>query len=448
MTKPWMIDRRTMLRGTGVALSLPMLDAMVTPQARAASSEKPPVRMGFIFAPNGKHMQDWTPGETGEQFKLPHLLEPFQHVKHNLTVFTGLTHDKARANGDGGGDHARNAGTYLTGMQCRKTAGKDISTGVSVDQIAANKFAGKTPLASLELGTEAGRQAGNCDSGYSCAYSSNISWRSPSTPMAKEINPRLVFERLFGDANALANKKEAAKQASYRKSLLDLVREDAQSLSGRISGADKHKLDEYLDTVRSIEQRIQASEGQSANRVPDGIETPAGIPREYADHLKLMYELMALAFQTDTTRVATFMVANAGSNRTYPDLGVSEGHHSLSHHQNDAQKQEHIKKINRFHTEVAASFLERLEKTKEGDKSLLDSCMILYGSGIADGNRHNHDNLPIVVAGNAGGRLKAGRHLKYDKNTPLCNLFLSMLDRVDVSIDRFGDSTGRLPGLS
>jgi hypothetical protein len=440
------ISRRTVLRGLGTAVALPWLEAMAPAAGAAAKAGKPPVRMAFLYVPNGVHMKDWTPEAEGTDFTLPNTLRPLEAFREDMLVLTGLTQDNARAKGDGGGDHARALASFLTGCHPRKTDGADIQAGVSVDQVAAQRIGRATRFPSLELGIEGGRQAGNCDSGYSCAYSSNIAWRSPTTPVPKEINPRLVFERLFGGEDADESAATRARRQKTRRSILDFVREDAKSLSNRLGANDRRKLDEYLSSVRELEVRVARSEGAS-EAGPADLARPAGIPRELADHYTLMSDLLALAFQGDLTRVATFVYANEGSNRSYPFLGVPEGHHELSHHGRDPKKQEKIAKINKFHIEQFAYLLGKLKATREGDGSLLDHMMIVYGSGIGDGNRHNHDDLPVLLVGKGGGTIATGRHVRYEDETPLNNLFLSMLDRVDAPVEELGDSNGRLPKL-
>lgn len=452
MNSNWQLPRRTFLKGLGATMALPMLDVMQPVRAFAATGSatpKHPVRMAVLFVPNGAHMPDWTPLTDGADFELPRILKPLQPVKSDLLVLTGLTHDKGRANGDGPGDHARSASSFLTGAQPLKSEGSAIRIGVSIDQYAA-KFVGKeTRFASLELGTERGRQAGKCDSGYSCAYSNNISWRDESTPMAKETNPRAVFERLFGSDNQREAVEGRAKRERFKKSILDFVLEDAKQLTKHVSGTDKHKLDEYLTAVREIESRIERAERSAAGDIASlsNAEKPAGIPDSYEEHIRLMGDMLVLAFRSDVTRIATFMFANEGSNRSYPFIGVNQGHHELSHHQGNAEKQASIRMINTFHVEQLAYLLQRLKSTPEGDGSMLDNCMILYGSGISDGNRHNHEDLPILMAGRGGNSILTGRHLRFQYETPLCNLFLGMLDRLGVNADSFGDSTGRLRGL-
>ncbi|NBY02756.1 MAG: DUF1552 domain-containing protein, partial [Planctomycetes bacterium] len=346
------------------------------------------------------------------------------------------------------GDHARSLSSFLTCRQARKTNGADIRAGVSVDQVAAQKIGQATRFSSLELGIDKGQNAGNCDSGYSCAYSNNLSWRSESTPMAKENDPRQVFERLFassGETSASLKKRD-----SIRKSILDVVGEDATSLRGKLGTTDKRKLDEYLSAVREIEMRLNKAESNqiaAPKFTPAESARPSGIPKEFQEHCRLMFDMMALAFQADLTRIATFVIANEGSNRNYKSIGVAEGHHELSHHGNDKTKHEKIKKINQYHLQQFAYFLEKLKATKEGNASILDSSMLVYGSAIGDGNRHNHDELPILVAGKGAGTIKTGQHIRYPKDTPLANLHLSLLERMGVALPSFGDSTGKLENI-
>ncbi|MDP7050024.1 MAG: DUF1552 domain-containing protein [Verrucomicrobiota bacterium] len=445
------LHRRTFLKGLGAAVSLPLLESMIPAQAFArAAAAQPPMRMAFLFVPNGVHMQEWKPAATGAYYDLPRILKPLAPVKRDLCVLSGLTQDKGRSNGDGPGDHARSAGVFLTGAQPLKSQGSEIRADVSVDQFAAKQIGHETRFASLELGTERGRQSGKCDSGYSCAYSNNISWRDGVTPMAKETNPRLVFERLFGNDSKGERNESLAKRQRYRKSILDFVLEDARSLTAKVSGNDRQKLDEYLTAVREIEQRIERAEGAQAtkpNAVAEFVK-PEGVPDSYQEHIRLMGDMMILAFQTDVTRISTFMLANAGSNRSYRPIGVNEGHHSLSHHQNNRDKLEKISKINTFHVEQLSYMLQKMKSIPEGGGSLLDHCMIVYGSGISDGNRHNNENLPIVLAGRGGGLIRPGRHIQYSGDTPLNNLFVTMLNQAGATTDTFNDSTGTLPFLT
>jgi hypothetical protein len=441
------ISRRTLLKGLGTAIALPMLDQMVPVLSLAApsSSVKAPTRMAFFYVPNGIHMQDWTPKVDGAAFELPKTLEPLAAHKDRLLVLSGLTADKARANGDGPGDHARAMSAFLTGCQPKKTAGADIRVGVSVDQMAAMKVGSKTKFPSLEIGTEGGRQAGSCDSGYSCAYSSSISWRGESTPMIKEIDPRLLFERLFASQDPNEAAASRAKREQYAKSILDFVQADANDLRRRLGQADQRKMDEYLTSIRELEQRIQRTEkGQVAEAKQPDLAKPTGVPKDYEDHIRILSDLLVLAFQGDLTRISTFVYANDGSNRSYRMIEVSEGHHDLSHHGGNQEKQAKIAKINRFHITQFAYLLGKLQSIPEGDGTLLDHCMLAYGAGIGDGNRHNHDDLPILLAGAGNGTLKPGRHIKYKRETPLNNLWLAMLDRMGAKTEKLGDSTGVL----
>jgi hypothetical protein len=442
------LPRRVFLQGVGASLGLPLLNAMLPANGWAASSTAIPKRMAFVFVPNGVVVPDWTPTGEGADWQLSPTLEPLANVKDRLCVMTGLAQDNGHAKGDGPGDHARSAAVFLTGAHPVKTDGANIKAGVSVDQVAAEKIGNQTKLSSLELGTEGGRNAGQCDSGYSCAYSNNISWKTPSTPMSKEINPKLVFERLFGSASDRESAKSRAKRDFYRKSILDAVTDDASKLSNQLGQTDRRKLDEYLTSVREIEQRIERSQAETAKQKIPQIELPSGVPRELDEHIRLMFDLLTIAFETDSTRIATFMLANEGSNRSYPMVGVNDGHHHLSHHQNKADWIASIKKIDKYLITHFAKFLEKLKNTPEGEGNLLDHSMIVYGSAIGDGNRHNHNDLPILLAGRGAGTIATNRHLVYHKDTPLNNLFLSMLDRMSAGVDSLGDSTGRLDRLN
>ena len=447
------ISRRTALRGLGAALALPALDAMRGDAfAAGAPTSEPgghPRRMAFIFVPNGIHMPDWTPEREGYGYDLPYILEPLANLKQDLVVLSGLTHDKGRAHGDGPGDHARSASVFLTGAQPRKTSGANIRSGTSVDQAAAQVIGSATRFPSLELGCERGRGAGNCDSGYSCAYSNNISWAAAATPVGKEINPRLVFERLFSAGTPSEIAKNRGQRKTFNKSILDFITQDARRLQDRLGQADRQKLNEYLDGVRAIERRLDTAGKPTARpELVRDYAAPEGIPKDFGEHLKLMCDMMVLAFQTDQTRIASFMFANAGSNRAYRQIEVPDGHHTLSHHGGDPKKHAKIRKINRFHVAHFAYLLDRMRSISEGEGTLLDNCMIVYGSGLSDGNRHNNENLPVLLAGRGGGTIATGRHVVYERETPMCNLFLSMLDRVGASQPYLGDSTGRLTGLS
>ena len=454
------LSRRTVLRGLGTAIALPLLESM-TPAARlfaaeasgtsAAAGATAPVRMAFCFVPNGVFLDEWTPERTGRDFELPKILQPLAPIREQVLVLSGLTHDKGRANGDGAGDHARSASVFLTGAQPIKTSGANIRVGVSVDQVAAGQIGRETRFPSLELAIESGRNSGNCDSGYSCAYSNNISWASEASPMAKEIDPRRVFERLFSNDSSSEHSASLAKRRARRRSILDFALGDAKRLEKQLGRGDRRKVDEYLSGVRAIEMRLQSAESRTRRGLitaPPGLPEEAGTRLAWADHVRLMTDMMVLAFQADVTRISTFMLARAGSNRSYREIEVSNGHHELSHHQGRRDNLEKISKINHFHIEQLAYFLDRLASIPEGDGTLLDHSMIFYGSGLSDGNRHNNENLPILLAGRGGGSIDSGRHIRYPEETPVCNLFLSMLDRAGVDVPRFGDSTGRLRHLS
>ena len=438
------ISRRTLLRGIGAAIALPWLECMgpLRSWADTTKAKPAPNRLAVLYVPNGKNMADWTPKSEGTSFELPAILEPLKDLRSEFCVLTGLTADKARANGDGGGDHARALSAFLTGVQPRKTDGTDIRAGISVDQVAAARVGAETRLASLEIGTEHGSMAGNCDSGYSCVYSSTMSWRSATQPLPKEVNPKLVFERLFGSVPDA----DRAKRDQKRKSVLDFVREDSNDLKNKLGVTDQRKLDEYFSAIRDIEQRIERASKLPEVKAP--VAKPNGIPGSYQEHIRLMCDLLVLAFQADITRVATFVLANEGSNKPYPFIGVPEGHHDLSHHGNDPKKKAKIRDINRFHTTQLAYLLGKLKSIKEGDAALLDHCMIAYGSGNSDGNAHNHDDLPLILAGRGCGTIKPGRHVRYKNETPLNNLWLSVLDRMSIKMTALGDSTGALPGLA
>jgi len=444
------LSRRTVLRGLGTALALPLFEAMLPSRAIAESrgsgaartSDHAPRRLVFLYVPNGMNMSRWTPLAEGAGFELTPTLEPLAPLREEILLLSGLANDRARANGDGGGDHARACAAFLTAAQPFKTDGAGISAGVSVDQLAAREIGNRTRFRSLELGCDPGAQSGQCDSGYSCAYTSNLSWSTPHTPMAKETNPRLVFDRLFlgDDPSETAESRE--RRTREKKSILDFVRADAAALETKLGTSDRRKLDEYTTSVRELERRIDLA-GAGVTSTCAG-ERPAGIPASFPDHVRLMSDLIVLALRCDVTRIATFMIANEGSGRSYPFAGAPEGHHELSHHGGDAAKLEKIAKIDRFHVGELAHLLERLSEIDEGGESLLHRSMVIYGSGISDGNKHNHEELPILLAGRGGGTIRTGRHVRYPKETPLANLHLALLDRMDVPAAAFGDSRGRL----
>lgn len=444
------LSRRTLLRGLGTTIALPFLDAM-TPALASTSrvgSKQQPLRLAFLYVPNGIIMKDWTPKTEGAGFEFPRTLKPVESFREHLLVLSGLDHYNGQALGDGPGDHARAGATWLTGVHPKKTQGADIRAGTSVDQIAAREIGKDTVLPSLELGLEDNRMVGGCDSGYSCAYSNTISWSSPTTPVPPENNPRAVFERLFGDGET-TDPAARAIQARQDRSILDFVREDAKRLGLELGANDKQKLTQYLDAVREVERRIQKAEEQSAKAGPiPAIERPSGIPPTFEEHIQLMFDLMTLAFQTDSTRVITLMIGREGGNRTYRSIGVPDAHHGLSHHFNDPSKIERLQKIDQHHVQMLAYFLQKLKETQDGDGSLLDHSFLVYGSSLSDGNRHNHLDLPTLVAGGALGKLRGGRHIRYKQGTPMTNLFLTMLDIAGVREEKIGDSTGRIEHLT
>lgn len=418
------LSRRHLLRGAGAAIGLPWLEAMAAPAAA-------PVRLMVVYAPSGKIMPYWTPETTGTGFAFPRTLAPLAKHRARLAVLSGLAANQGNALGDGAGDHARAASSYLTGVHPRKTEGADIRCGVSMDQIAAAHFAKTTRIPSLEITCEDSRQVGSCDS-YSCVYQS-ISWKSQTQPMPPEMNPRTVFERLFGDASLTPAQRAA------RRSVLDLTRTETARLTRDLGATDKRKLDEYLTSIREIETRMEKA-GPAI-----GATAPAGIPTSYREHARLLFDLSVLAFSSGTTRMVTFMLAREGGLQTYPEAGVREAHHSCTHHRGDAELIEKVAKINAFHVEQFAYFLDKLQATADGEGSLLDHTLTIYGAGIGDPNAHDHNNLPTLVA---GGKIGGGRHLQYAPNTPVANLHLSLLDLAGVPVDRLGDATGKLDYLT
>ena len=446
------ISRRTVLRAAGTMIALPLLEGMQPRTARAClggSAPPLPRRTAFFYAPNGMHMPDWLPAETGPLDRLPATLQPLADFQDQLNVLSGLTLDGARAHGDGPGDHARAVASYLTGAHPKKTDGAGIRNGVSVDQILAQRSdAATTRLPSLEIGIDGSAPAGRCDSGYSCVYTSNISWRTPTTPVAKETNPAALFDRIFGSRDERENRQMAARRRKYRTSILDGVRGQANFLHDKLGQNDRRKLDEYLHAIRDVERRMAGSdsldprEPEAANHI-----RPDGVPRQYAEHFSQLLEVLQLAWQTDSNRVMTFMLGNAGSNRSYRDIGVKQGHHDLSHHGNSQEKQAQISKINLYHMNLFAEFVSKLQNTPEGDGTMLDQCLLVYGSGIADGNRHAHHGLPILTVGSGGGQFRTGRHVRFPKETPLTNLYRTILEQAGVSDADVGDSSGALPEL-
>jgi hypothetical protein len=441
------LPRRTFLRGLGASIALPLLDSMVpalTPLAQTAAA--PVRRLGIFYVPNGMAMKYWNPAAEGRAFELPRTLEPLAPYRDQLNVVSGLVSRCAFPRpGEGGGDHARSAATFLTGVHIKRTSAADVQSGISADQIAAQQFGRETQLASLELALESVELLGACDGTYACAYSNTIAWRTPTTPLPMENDPRAVFERLFGTA---LSTDPAARLARVRRdrSILDSVTEKISSLQARLGSGDRLKLAEYLDAVRDVERRIQKAEEDSHKGVA-AVDQPAGITQDFAEHAKVMLDLLALAYQSDLTRVSTFMIGREVSSRAYPEIGVSDSHHPISHHENDLAKLDRLGQINLHHMKQFARFVEKLKTTPEGDGSLLDRSLLVYGAGISDSNTHFHDNLPIVLVGGAGGGLKGGRHIRYADETPLTNLWLTVLDRMQVPAEKIGDSTGRIEHL-
>jgi hypothetical protein len=453
------LPRRTFLKGMGAVIAMPALDAMVPAFGARSAFAAPgyaatggfggtgrPVRLAFTYVPNGVTMADWTPKADGLGFEFPRILKPLEPFRDETLVLSGLAHRNGAALGDGPGDHARAAASYLTGVHPRKTAGADIQNGISVDQIAAQHLAGQTRLSSLELGCDDSRTVGNCDSGYSCAYTNSLAWRGPATPMPPETNPRLVFERLFGDIDTSVPPETRARRLLHRRSILDLVSQRTTELMRDLGPSDQRKLDEYLSSIREIEQRIERAERDLTGITP-GIDKPSGIPVEYADYVNLMFDLQIIAFQTDSTRIVTMMMGREGSLRTYPEIGVPDPHHPLTHHRGNPEWIEKVTKVNTMHMELFAGFVKKLKDTPDGDGSLLDHSVLVYGSGLSDGNRHTHDDLPVLIVGRGGG-VRLGRHVVYPKDTPMTNLYLTLLDRLGVHAEQIGDSTGEIEHLT
>jgi len=442
------LPRRTVLRGLGTALALPFLDGMVPAlQALRNTAANPIRRFGAVYVPNGMEMRQWTPKGEGQNFEFSRILKPLEAFRNQVNILSGLADKPAiPRQGEGVGDHARAASTWLTGVHVKKTEGPDIRAGQSLDQLIAQQVGQATQLASLELALDSVEVLGACDQGYSCAYANTISWRTPTTPLPMENDPRAVFERLFGAADST---DAAARLARLRedRSVLDFVSAEANGLKRSLGAADSSKLTQYLDAVRDVERRIQTAERQADREMPV-FEQPIGIPDTFEQHAKLMYDLWLLAFQTDLTRVGTFMMGKEVTGRSYPEIGVSSGHHGVSHHQNDPKQLEALAKINNYHIQMFSHFLDKMSNTPDGDGSLLDHTLLLYGTGISDGNLHFHLDLPMLVAGGAAGNLKGGRHLQYHDDSPLTNLYLAVLDKLGIPVEHFGDSTGQIEYLT
>ena len=451
------LNRRNFLRGLGAVVALPALESIWAPSATAANLDPAarmattatgaPLRMGVVYFPNGAIQPTFWPKTEGKDFELQRTLEPLADVKDQIQIMAGLDQVNAKPGPDGAGDHARASGTFLTGVRVKKTAGADIHAGISVDQVIANQVGHLTRFPSLELTCDAVRKSGNCDSGYSCAYQYNLAWKSPTQPVAPEPNPRLLFERLFGGGAHGERATSLKRRQDQQRSILDFVMDDARALQGQMTYRDKQKVEEYLASVREIEQRIERAE--RFKNIPDPDQaTPAGVPRAYSEYIQVMFDMMLLAFQTDSTRVATFLLANEGSNKSFEEIGIAEGHHFLTHHMGNKDMIDKVAEIDLFYSKQLGRFLSKMSTTKDVDgNSLLHNSMIIYGSGNSDGNRHTHTNLPLVVAGAGGGTLTSGRFVKYD-GVPMSNMLLSLADRMGAgNVERLGDSTGRLSNV-
>jgi hypothetical protein len=440
------INRRTILRGLGASVALPLLDAMVPAlTAFQKTAAKPVNRFGAVYVPNGMVMPNWTPASEGSAFEFTPILKPLEPFRDRLLVLSGLNSTPPARQG-AVGVHARASTRFLTDMPPKVTNGADLEAGISMDQIAAQALGQHTQLASLELGLESTESAASCDNGFNCVYTSTISWRSATTPLPTEHNPREVFERLFGDTSSTDPATRLARIQQER-SILDSVSQRISGLEQRVGSGDRAKLHEYFEAIRDIERRIQNAEQQSAKQLPV-VDQPAGIPATFEEHAKLMFDLYVLAYQCDLSRVITFMIAHEFSGRTYPQIGVPDAHHPISHHQNDPARIAKLVKINTYHTTLFASFLEKLQSTPDGDGSLLDHAMIVYGAGMSDSNAHDPKNLPILLAGGGAGHLKGGNHLRFPKDTPLANLHVTLLDKLGVRVEKLGDSAGELSQLS
>jgi hypothetical protein len=434
------IRRRTVLRGIGTTLALPLLDCMVPAMTASANTPAAPInRFGVVYVPNGMVMEHWTPAAEGTAFDLPATLQPLARFRSQMHILTGLQNK-------GVGIHENGSTRFLTGVAPRSTQGSDLHAGVSADQLAARELGKQTQLASLELSLEVGESTGTCGTGFSCAYTNTLSWRTPTTPLPVEDNPRIVFERLFGDSSSTT---AASRQALNREtqSVIDGVLSKVARLQRAVGARDRAKLDEYLEAVRDVERRVQKAEQQSAAELPR-MDRPAGIPDTFEGHAKLMFDLQVLAYQCDLTRVITFMLGREFSGRTYPQLGITDPHHPLSHHQNKPESLDKLAKIQAYHAGVFAYYLDRLQSTPDGDGSLLDHLMLIYGGGLSDSQTHSAEDLPIVLFGGGAGTLKGGRHTKYPGTTPMPNLHVALLQKLGLPIERLGDSSGALGGLN
>jgi hypothetical protein len=433
------MPRRTFLRGVGATLALPLLDAMIPAMAATAKTAAPVRRLGYLFMPMGADMSRWTPSGSGKLDELSFILSSIEPVKEHVSVITNLEVKNAYP-----GTHATSNASFLSCAVAKHTESNDYFLGTTVDQMAAQQIGRETQLPSLELAMDMMQTVGQCDNGYACVYQNNLSWSSPTTPLPAEAHPRLVFETLFGEGGSKAEREAALRK---RASLLDFVKDDITRLNRQLGPADREKVSHYLDSVREVERRIQkAQAGVADNPLPD-LDRPVGAPAAYVDHARLMLDLQVLAFQGDITRVITFQLARETSNRTYPETGVSDPHHPLSHHGNDPQKIARMAKINRFHVSLFTEFLQKLKATPDGDGTLLDHTLLLYGSGMGNPNVHDHVNLPILVGGGTVHGMKGGRHIRFEQPAPLANLHLTLLDKAGVRIEHFADSSGKVDGL-
>jgi hypothetical protein len=438
------LSRRTVLKGLGVSIALPLLETMRPLVARAGAAQAAagafPNRMVFVYFPNGVMMNAWKPTGEGSEFELSRTLKAFEQFKDNMLVLANLSDNKAR----GGGAHACTMPAYLSGESIYKTQGDDIRAAITCDQIVAQKVGSATRFPSLELGCDFGQQDGFCDTGYSCVYQTNISWRSENQPAPKEVNPRIVFDRLFAGQVAGETSIVQQQRETMNLSILDFVREQATEINKRVSLNDRRRMDEYLTSIRDIERRIQAPPAEISADAAKGMERPTRVPPLFRDHFRLMADMLVIALQTDMTRVATLVMATEGNRRSYPELGFTEEHHGVSHHKGDPDLQEKFTKINEHHAGEMAYLIDRVSKVQEGENTLLDNSMIVFGSGMADGNAHAHRDIPTVIFGKGGGTIDPGRHVVCEPNTPICNLWLSLMDRMGVEEEKLGDSTGRL----
>jgi hypothetical protein len=440
------ISRRTVLRGIGTTIALPLLDAMVPAlTAQSNTAAKAVRRLGVVYHPNGIIYDKWLPKGVGADFELSSILAPLETFKDKLLVVTGLSSDQAEALGDGGGDHSRASGTYLTGTHVRKSDSV-VGNAVSMDQIAAKALERETQLSSLQLTADDNSLVGSCDVGYSCAYSATLSWLTPTLPLMAENNPRVVFERLFGSSES-TDPRERALRLRQEQSILDALTGRIKELQRRLGPSDTNKVNDYLTAVRDVERRIQKAVEQSATEVPD-VERPVGVPDGFDPHVKLLYDLQLLAYQSDLTRVITFMYGREQTARPYPQIGIPEPHHQLSHHQDDPVKMEKCALIQTYHVKLFADYVEKLRATPDGDGTLLDNTILLFGGGISHSDRHTHGPLPTLIVGGGAGTIKGGRHLVYPERTPLTNLQLTLLHKMGVPVEKIGDSTGRFTELS